>query len=277
MKLQNGQVAVVTGAASGIGFGLAEALGARGLTVVLADVEASALEAARASLANRGFVVHAHVCDVADASAVDDLARSVIARCGKVDLLINNAGVAGRLGPLWDSQPGDWAWTFGVNVFGVAHGVRSFLPTMLQRRTGHVVNVASLAGLAAPPFLGPYVASKHAVVSLSESLAAELATAGAPIRVSVVCPGHVQSRIAQSDRNRPAAFAAASRTPPDVLARIHASFAEALGEPMAAADLASRVLAGIEKDTFLILTHPELNDQVRARLATVDRATRDAA
>ena len=277
MKLQAGQVAVVTGAASGIGLGLAEALADRGLTVVLADVEAGALEAARGSLADRGFDIHAHACDVADASAVDELARTVIARCGKVDLLINNAGVGGRLGPLWDSQPGDWAWTFGVNVFGVAHGVRSFLPAMLQRRAGHVVNVASLAGLTAPPFLGPYVASKHAVVSLSESLAAELAMAGSPIRVSVVCPGHVQSRIAESDRNRPAALAADSRTAPDVLARIRAGFAAALGEAMPAADLASRVLAGIERDTFLILTHPELNVQVRARLATVDRATRNAA
>ena len=277
MKLQNGQVAVVTGAASGIGFAMAAALGARGLTVMLADVEAGALDAARASLASGGLPVHAHVCDVADAAAVDELARTAIGRCGKVDLLINNAGVGGRLGPLWDSQPGDWAWTFGVNVFGVVNGIRSFLPAMLQRRTGHVVNVASLAGLTAPPFLGPYVASKHAVVGLSESLAAELAMAGSPIRVSVVCPGHVQSRIAESDRNRPAAFAAASRTAPEVMARISAGFAAALGEPMAAADLASRVLAGIEQDAFLILTHPELVGQVRARLATVDRATRNAA
>jgi NAD(P)-dependent dehydrogenase (short-subunit alcohol dehydrogenase family) len=277
MKLQNGQVAVVTGAASGIGFALAEALGGRGLTVVLADVETGALEAARASLAGRDIVVHAHVCDVADATAVDEFAQAVIARCGKVDLLINNAGVGGRLGPLWASQPGDWAWTFGVNVFGVAHGVRSFLPAMLQRRTGHVVNVASLAGLTAPPFLGPYVASKHAVVSLSETLAAELAMAGSPIRVSVVCPGHVQSRIAESDRNRPAALATESRTAPDVLARIRAGFAAALGEPMAPADLANRVLAGIEQDEFLILTHPTLNGQVRARLATVDRAMHNTA
>ncbi|SEP17178.1 NADP-dependent 3-hydroxy acid dehydrogenase YdfG [Rhodospirillales bacterium URHD0017] len=277
MKLQNGQVAVVTGAASGIGFALAEALGGRGLTVVLADVETDALEAARAALAGRGIVVHAHVCDVADAAAVDDFAQAVIARCGKVDLLINNAGVGGRLGPLWDSQPGDWAWTFGVNVFGVAHGVRSFLPAMLQRRTGHVVNVASLAGLTAPPFLGPYVASKHAVVSLSETLAAELAMAGSPIRVSVVCPGHVQSRIADSDRNRPAALATESRTAPEVLARIRAGFAAALGEPMAPADLANRVLTGIEQDEFLILTHPTLNGQVQARLATVDRAMRNTA
>ena len=276
MKLESGQVAVVTGAASGIGFALAEALGARGLTIVLADVEAGPLDAARASLDARGVAVQAHVCDVADAVAVDALARSVFAGLGKVDVLVNNAGVGGSLGPLWDSNPGDWAWTFGVNVFGVAHGLRSFLPTMLRRRAGYVVNIASLAGLTAPPFLGPYVASKHAVVGLSESLAAELAAAGSPIRVSVVCPGHVRSRIIESHRNRPAAFAALPRTAPDVLARIHASFNQALGEPMAPGELASSVLAGIEQDTFLILTHPGFNDQVRARLASVDRATRQA-
>jgi len=162
MKLENGQVAVVTGAASGIGFGLAEALGARGLTVALADVEPSALEAARASLANRGFVVPPHVCDVADAAGRGRARarRRRTLRQGRP--LGQQPGVGGRLGPLWDSQPGDWAWTFGVNVFGVVNGIRSFLPAMLQRRTGHVVNVASLAGLTAPPFLGPYVASKHA-------------------------------------------------------------------------------------------------------------------
>jgi NAD(P)-dependent dehydrogenase (short-subunit alcohol dehydrogenase family) len=277
MKLESGQRAVVTGAASGIGFALAEALCLRGLTVVLADVEATALETARASLAARGFTVHAETCDVADAAAVDGLAQAVLARFRQVDLVVNNAGVGGRLGPLWDSQPGDWAWTFGVNVFGIANGVRSFLPSMLRQGAGHVVNVASLAGLTAPPFLGPYVASKHAVVGLSESLAAELAMVGSRVRVSVVCPGHVQSRIAESERNRPPALAAASRTPPDVLARIHAGFVQALGDAMAPGDLASRVLAGIEKDDFLILTHPELNGGVRSRLAAVDRATRDAA
>ncbi len=109
MKLEKGQVAVVTGAASGIGFALAEALCARGLSVVLADVEATALETAQTSLNARGFVVHAHTCDVADAAAVDGLADAVLARFGRVDLLANNAGVGGRLGPLWDSQPGDWA------------------------------------------------------------------------------------------------------------------------------------------------------------------------
>lgn len=276
MKLESGQTAVVTGAASGIGFALAEALCLRGLTVVMADVEATALETARASLGARGLAVHAETCDVADAASVDRLAQTVLARFGRVDLLVNNAGVGGRLGPLWDSQPGDWAWTFGVNVFGVANGVRSFLPSMLQQGAGHVVNVASLAGLTAPPFLGPYVASKHAVVGLSESLAAELATVRSPIRVSVVCPGHVQSRIAASERNRPPAFAAESKTPPDVLSRIHAGFVAALGEPMPPGDLASRVLAGIEKDDFLILTHPKHNDGVRSRLAAVDRATQAA-
>lgn len=276
MKLESGQTAVVTGAASGIGFALAEALCLRGLTVVMADVEAAALETARASLAARGFIVHAETCDVTDAASVDRLAQTVLARFGRVDLLVNNAGVGGRLGPLWDTQPGDWAWTFGVNVFGVANGVRSFLPSMLQQGAGHVVNVASLAGLTAPPFLGPYVASKHAVVGLSESLAAELATVRSRIRVSVVCPGHVQSRIAASERNRPPALAAESRTPPDVLSRIHAGFVAALGEPMPTGELASRVLAGIEKDDFLILTHPQFNAEVRNRLDAVDRATQAA-
>ncbi|HEX9558675.1 MAG TPA: SDR family NAD(P)-dependent oxidoreductase, partial [Reyranella sp.] len=129
----------------------------------------------------------------------------------------------------------------------------------------------------APPFLGPYVASKHAVVGLSESLAAELALIRSAIRVSVVCPGHVQSRIAESERNRPAAFAAASKTPADMLARIRAGFEQALGEPMPAPALAERVLAGIEADDFLILTHADLNGQVRARLASIERAARKAA
>lgn len=277
MKLQSKQVAVITGAASGIGFALAEALCVRGLAVVLTDVEAVALESARARLDACGFVVQAHVCDVADAAALDALAQTVLGRFGRVDMLVNNAGVGGRLGPLCDSQPGDWMWSFGVNVFGVVNGLRSFLPHMLRQTSGHVVNVSSLAGLTAPPFLGPYVASKHAVVGLSESLAAELAIAGSALRVSVVCPGHVRSRIAQSERNRPAAFATPSKTPPEVLARIQAGFERALAEPMAADDCAARVLAGIENDDFLILTHPDLNGQVRARLASVERATRKAA
>jgi NAD(P)-dependent dehydrogenase (short-subunit alcohol dehydrogenase family) len=274
MKLENGQLAVVTGAASGIGFSLAQAFCAHGLDVVLTDVEATALEAARASLNARGFVVQAHVCDVADAASMDALAQTVLARFGRVDVLVNNAGVGGRLGPLWDSQPGDWTWTFGVNVFGVVNGLRSFLPHMLQEGRGHVVNVSSLAELTAPPFLGPYMASKHAVVGLSEGLAVELAMIGSAIRVSVVCPGPVQSRIGESERNRPAAFAAPSRTSPDVLARIRAGFDRALAEPMASGDLAVRVLAGIETDEFLILTHPDLNGQVRARLASIERAAR---
>lgn len=276
MKLEREQVAVVTGGASGIGFALAEALCERGLSVVLADVEVAALEAAQARLGGRGFAIQSHVCDVADAAAMDVMAQAVLARFGRVDVLINNAGVGGRLGPLWDSQPGDWMWTFGVNVFGVVNGLRSFVPHMLRQGSGHVVNLSSLAGLTAPPFLGVYVASKHAVVGLSESLAAELALAGSAVRVSVVCPGHVQSRIGESERNRPAAFAAPSKTAPDRLARIRSAFSQALGEPMAPGDLALRVLAGIEGDEFLILTHPDLNDQVSARLASVQRATQTA-
>jgi NAD(P)-dependent dehydrogenase (short-subunit alcohol dehydrogenase family) len=277
LKLESGQVAVITGGASGIGFALAEILGRRGLRVVLVDVEQPTLDSAWSRLNACGIVVQRHVCDVSDAVAMDTLAQAVLADFGRIDVLVNNAGVGGRLGPLWDSQPGDWAWTFGVNVFGVGNGLRSFLPHMLRQGSGHVVNVSSLAGLTAPPFLGPYVASKHAVVGLSESLAAELAAVGSAIRVSVVCPGHVTSRITESERNRPTAFAAPSKTPPDVLARIRAGFDPALGDAMSADDLALRVVAGIETDAFLILTHPDLNGHVRARLSSIDRAARNAA
>jgi NAD(P)-dependent dehydrogenase (short-subunit alcohol dehydrogenase family) len=277
MRLESGQVAVITGGASGIGLAMAEAFGRRGLRVVLVDVEQPALDSACSRLNAREVVAQRYVCDVSDAAAMDTVAQAVAAQFGRIDVLVNNAGVGGRLGPLWDSQPGDWAWTFGVNVFGVANGIRSFVPYMLRQGSGHVVNLSSLAGLTAPPFLGPYVASKHAVVGLSESLATELEMAGSAIRVSVVCPGHVQSRITESERNRPAAFVAPSKTPPAVLARIRAGFDLALGEPMAAGDVALRVLAGVEADEFLILTHPDLSDQVRTRLSSIERATRKAA
>lgn len=273
MQFENGQVAVVTGAASGIGLALAQALGERRLSVALADVEADALQSACAQLQAKGIDAHAFVCDVADPDAMETLATAVMSRFGRVDLLVNNAGVGGSLGPLWTSQPNDWNWTFGVNVFGVVNGLRAFLPRMLAGAAGHVVNVASLAGLTAPPFLSPYVASKHAVVALSESLALELKTIRSPIRVSVVCPGVVQSRIAESERNRPVALAAAVKTPPVLLDRIRAGFAAQMANPMPADELARCVLDGIERDDFLILTHPAATPQILQRLGSIKQAT----
>ena len=272
MKLAPGQVAVVTGAASGIGFALAEALCSRGLNVMLADVEKGALEAARLQLAEAGHGVAAHVTDVTDPSALQHLAASTVEQFRHVDLLVCNAGVGGSLGPIWLSDPKDWSWTFGVNVFGVVHSLQAFLPAMVARGQGHVVNVASLAGLTSPPFLAPYVASKHAVVALSESLAGELAAANSPIKVSVLCPGMVQTRIFESERNRPAELRAEPKTPPQLLDRLRAAFAARAVAPMPATEVAEMTIAGIERDDFLILTHPQSNPDILARLARVQSA-----
>ena len=200
MKLANGQVAVVTGAASGIGFALAEALCKRGLSVMLADVEHGALEAAQQRLSQSGHSVGAHAADVTDPAAVQRLAAAVVERFRHVDLLVCNAGVGGSLGPIWTSDPKDWTWTFGVNVFGVVHTLQAFLPAMVARGQGHVVNVASLAGLTSPPFLAPYVASKHAVVGLTKVAAGEVGQFG--VRVNAVCPGPVDTRMIHAIENQ---------------------------------------------------------------------------
>ena len=277
MKLESKQVAVITGGASGIGLALARALGARGLSLALLDVEDAALATAVAALRGDGCMVEAWRCDVADAAAMQAVAAEVQQRFMTVDLLVNNAGVGGLLGPLWDSNPQDWRWVLGVNVDGVVNGIRSFLPRMLRHGRGHVVNVASLAGLVAPPFMGAYGASKYAVVGLSESLAHELAIIGSGIRVSVVCPGVVESRIAESHRNRPADLQAESRTPPDQLARIRAAFDAMMAVKMPADVFAQKVLAGIEADEAYILTHPENRPQIAARLAMIEQAAARAA
>lgn len=280
MKIETGQVAVITGGASGIGFALAKALLARGVSIALVDIEAPALNAAAEELGEElggAGSVAAFTADVSDAATMTALAHEVASRFGGVDLLVNNAGVGGLLGPIWDSHPNDWPWVFGVNVFGVVNGLRAFLPGMLAREragrtAGHVLNVASLAGLTAPPFLTAYTASKHAVVGLSESLAQELAIVQSRIRVSTVCPGVVRSRIKESVRNRPQALAGASRTPPEMLARIEAAFAAQMQNPMEGDDFAARVLAGIEANEPLILTHPAENPHALARLEGVRAA-----
>lgn len=280
MKIETGQVAVITGGASGIGFALAKALLARGVSIALVDIEAPALNAAAKELGEElggAGSVAAFTADVSDAATMTALAHEVASRFGGVDLLVNNAGVGGQLGPIWDSHPNDWPWVFGVNVFGVVNGLRAFLPGMLARErtghaAGHVLNVASLAGLTAPPFLTAYTASKHAVVGLSESLAQELGIVQSRIRVSAVCPGVVRSRIKESVRNRPQALAGQSRTPPEMLARIEAAFAAQMQNPMEGDDFAARVLAGIEANEPLILTHPAENPHALARLEGVRAA-----
>jgi NAD(P)-dependent dehydrogenase (short-subunit alcohol dehydrogenase family) len=273
VQIEEGQVAVVTGAASGIGLALARGLARRGVFLCLLDVEAQALEAAAEGLQADGAVVLTQAVDVSDAAQVARVAAEVTGRFGAPDLLVNNAGVGGLLGPIWSAPAEDWAWVLGVNLMGVAHGVRAFVPDMLRRGSGHVLNIASLAGLTSPPFLAPYATSKHAVVSLSESLAAELAAVGSGVKVSVACPGNVVSRIHAADRNRPVAYSTAEGADPALLSMIRPVFDKLMQRGMQDADAAAeRILVGVQRDAFYILTHPGELDAARDRLAQLEAA-----
>jgi NAD(P)-dependent dehydrogenase (short-subunit alcohol dehydrogenase family) len=259
MELTEGQTAVVTGAASGIGLALARELVGSGLQVVLADVEEGPLRAAVAELGAGGAAVLGVPTDVSDGAQVDALARQVVDAFGPVHLLCNNAGVGGG-GLIAELSEADWAWVLGVNLWGVIHGLRSFLPGMLAHgQPAHVVNTASVLGLITAPFTGPYAASKFAVEAITETLFHELAMTGSPVGVSVLCPGWVRTRIAESDRNRPAGMAPRSGPLRDGLAEVVAN-----GMPP---ELVARaVLEAVRERRFYVLTHPEITANVEARL-----------
>ena len=204
MRELRDKVAVVTGAASGIGRAMVDRFAAEGMRVVLADVEAPALEQAAEEVAARGARVLAVPTDVSNAEAVEILAARTLETFGAVHLLCNNAGVVSAA-PFWELPLADWAWVLGVNLWGVIHGCRTFVPRMLaQAGEAHVVNTASMAGLVSSPFNAIYNVAKHGVVTLSETLYFDLLLREAPIGVSVLCPGFVATRIIDADRNRPA-------------------------------------------------------------------------
>nr|WP_235205949.1 SDR family NAD(P)-dependent oxidoreductase [Cupriavidus sp. SK-4] len=189
------QAAVITGAASGIGRALAQALAAQGYALALADIDAGALEAVREALAGQGANVIAIPTDVCDARQIEHLCEESFLRLGRVDLLVNNAGVL-VTGRCWELPPEVFDHVMRVNLWSVLHALRCFVPRMAAQGAGHIVNVASMAGLAVGPWLAPYTLSKQAVVALSEGLALELQAAGLPLGVSVVCPGPVATGIA---------------------------------------------------------------------------------
>lgn len=195
-----GRVAVVTGAASGIGLGLAQRFAAEGLHVVMADVEERALSEAAASIAESGASVLPVTTDVADLAAVEAVRDAALSRFGAVHVVCNNAGVGGSHGPLWECPPGEWDWVLGVNLNGVMNGVRAFMPVLLSQDAGHLVNTSSIFGLFAGT-LGPYGVSKHAVTALTETLYFNLKSQGvAHVGVSVLCPGAVQTSFGTSSR-----------------------------------------------------------------------------
>lgn len=256
-----GRVAVITGGASGIGRAMAACFAHEGMQVVIADIERPALDAAASELGVTGILT-----DVSDAASVQALAGEVVSRFGRVDLLCNNAGVGGG-GDVVDLDLADWAWVLGVNLWGVIHGLHAFLPHLVANPAGaHIVNTASVAGLAAFPGGAPYCASKFAVVGLSESLLGELRQQGAGVGVSVLCPGFVRTNIFTSQRNRPEALTVAGREPME-MARANNDeiirMVEATAIPPE--DVAEAVLAAVRENRYWILTHPELLAAIEER------------
>ena len=257
-----GKVAVVTGAASGIGRAVATRAAAEGMKVVLADIEENALKEATDELGANGADVIAAVTDVSDLASVTELRDRALGEFGAVHLVHNNAGV-GTGGPIWEVPEEDWRWILGVNLWGVVHGIAAFVPLFMQQGEGHVVNTASIAGLTTAPFLGPYNATKQAVVAISETLFKDLQAAGVSgVGVSVLCPGFVQTRIAESDRNRPSW---APGRDVEGAAEMRGLIQDLIGGGIPPEQVAERVLDAVRTNTFYILTHPELRGALQTR------------
>ncbi len=273
MKNFHNRVAVITGAASGFGREFA-IIGARlGMRLVLADVQQEALAATAAELEAQGAQVLAMPCDVRKGEQVEALAQAAMVRFGAVHLVFNNAGV-GAGGLVWESTQADWEWVLGVNLWGVIHGVRVFTPLMLACAKddpdfeGHIVNTASMAGLLNPPTMGVYNVSKHAVVSLTESLYHDLDLVGAPIGASVLCPYFVQTGISQSDRNRPDDVPASAPTASQIASQATMAKAVSSGK-VSATEVAERTFAAIAEKQFYIYSHPGALGNVQKRMEDI--------
>lgn len=263
MKQFEGRVAVVTGAASGIGYAMAECFAGVGMKVVLADVQADALEKAEGNLRSAGAEVLAVETDVARAEAVEHLRDRALDAFGAVHVVCNNAGVVAR-GNVWETTAADWDWIIGVNLRGVVNGIRTFVPVLLEQEEGHVVNTSSIAGLITG-VLGSYSVTKQAVVGLSESLYFGLQMSGAEnVGVSVLCPGWVRTRIGEAERNRPGDAGPQTPESPELAAarQMLQQLIETGADPSA---IAGRVLDGIRQRRFYILTHPEMNGSIDSR------------
>lgn len=259
-----GRVAVVTGAASGIGLGLSERFAAEGMHVVMADVEEPALSKAASALAGNGASVLPVLTDVADPAAVDALRDSAVAAFGAVHVVCNNAGVGGPHGALWECPPGEWDWVLGVNLGGVINGVRAFMPLLLEQDAGHMVNTSSIFGVFAGT-LGPYGVSKHAVAALTETLYFNLKAQGVShVGVSVLCPGAVRTNFGTSARNRPSWAG-----PPVVRGEAEQESAERFDRLSATgaspAEVAAIVVDGIRARRFYLLTSENRNEAVTRR------------
>jgi NAD(P)-dependent dehydrogenase (short-subunit alcohol dehydrogenase family) len=267
------KVAIITGAASGIGRAIAEHCAQEGMKVVLADIDATALAQAEREVAGAGAAVLAVRTDVSKSGDVETLAQHTLEVFGAVHVLFNNAGV-GAGTTVWESTLADWEWVMGVNLWGVIYGVRTFVPIMLKQADDcHIINTASMAGLISGPALGIYKVTKHGVVSLSETLCCELAAIGSKIKVSVLCPAAVKTQILHSERNRPSelrnALTVESGNP--AVAQAEQTLHRLIKTGWAPSQVAEVVFDGIRNERFYILTHENWKPMVQTRMEDILR------
>ena len=268
-----GKTAVLTGAGSGFGLECAR-IGARlGMNLVLVDVQQDALDKAAAEATAAGVPVLARRVDVSSAEQMEALAAAVKERFGAPHFVFNNAGV-GSGGLIWENSIADWNWVLGVNVWGVVHGVRLFTPMMLEAAQadlayrGHIVNTASMDGLLNPPNMGVYNVSKHAVVSLTETLYQDLALVTDQVGASVLCPFFVATGISQSHRNRPGELKAGKPTKSQLIGQAMSDKAVSSGK-VTAADVAQKVFDAISANQFYIYSHPKAIASVQTRMEDI--------
>ena len=270
MKDLKGKVAVITGGASGLGRAMAERFAREGMKLVLADVEPNALAKAESEMKAGGATVIGVRTDVSKAAEVEALAKRTLDAYGAVHLVANNAGVS-PLGNAWENSVADWEWILGVNLWGVIHGLRVFTPIMLaQGGEGHIVNTASVAGLISPPSSAMYNVTKHAVVTLTETLYHDLARKQSKIGCSVLCPAYVPTGIVDSERNRPALLrnAAREKTAEDLAREAMLRKAVSSGR-QTADDVAQKVFEAVRDERFYIITHPKIKASIQWRMEDI--------
>jgi NAD(P)-dependent dehydrogenase (short-subunit alcohol dehydrogenase family) len=263
MNTLRGKTAAVTGAASGLGRAMALAFANEGMNLALADVDEKGLVLTKEDVEKKGVKAFSMRVDVSKGADVDAFAASL----KEVHVVCNNAGVS-PVGPLWENTSADWQWALGVNLWGVIHGVRAFVPRLVAQGEGHVVNTASVAGLISPPGMGVYNVTKHAVVALSESLHHDLAVQGSPVGVSVLCPAYVPTGISNSERNRPQELANPALSERQKALKENLKQAVSSGK-LTADDVARAVVAAIKEKRFYILTHPRIKGAIQARMEDV--------
>jgi NAD(P)-dependent dehydrogenase (short-subunit alcohol dehydrogenase family) len=271
MKQYQGKTAVITGAASGFGLEVARIAAARGMNLVLCDVQADALDQAAAEFAAHPLLTQ--LVDVSKAEQMDALAAAVKARFGAPNFVFNNAGV-GSGGLIWENSLADWEWVLGVNLMGVVHGIRLFTPMMLEAAAadpdfeGHIVNTASMAGLLNAPNMGVYNVSKHAVVALSETLFQDLALVTEQLHCSVLCPFFVPTGISQSHRNRPGELSSGRVTRSQMISQAMSDKAVSSGR-VSAAQVAAMLFEAMDEERFYIFSHPQALASVQTRMEDV--------